>query len=249
MFDVRIDEKYIVYQQGTSEGTQVKYKKGDFWYKKDNQGNEGLCEYLTSHLLRYSSLSESEYTMYEHGLINGSTGCRSRDFLKNPEEELISIYRLYYNETGTDIAKVIAGMNEVEERIRYVVDFVLQSTGLDISDYLSKIITLDRLVLNEDRHLNNIAIIGAMDSFRPAPIFDNGRSLLTANYSINRNLSMEENVKRVVARPFSGSFDVMYDYFGKGFDVDKEAALKWLREEPQSMERDVLIYQIEKLIK
>jgi len=30
-------------------------------------------------------------------------------------------------------------------------------------------------------------------------------------------LPMEENVKRVIARPFSGSHDRIYEYFGKGY--------------------------------
>ena len=33
MFNVEIDDRYIVTQEGTSEGTQKKYKKGDYWYK------------------------------------------------------------------------------------------------------------------------------------------------------------------------------------------------------------------------
>ena len=38
MFDVQIDESYIVEQSGTSEGTRVKYKKDHYWYKLDNRG-------------------------------------------------------------------------------------------------------------------------------------------------------------------------------------------------------------------
>ena len=41
MFSENIGNDYIVIQEGTSEGTQVKYKK-------DNRGNEGRAEYLVS---------------------------------------------------------------------------------------------------------------------------------------------------------------------------------------------------------
>lgn len=34
MFSENIGNDYIVIQEGTSEGTQVKYKKDDYWYKK-----------------------------------------------------------------------------------------------------------------------------------------------------------------------------------------------------------------------
>ena len=40
MFNVEIDDRYIVTQEGTSEGTQIKYKKDDYWYKLDRDGNE-----------------------------------------------------------------------------------------------------------------------------------------------------------------------------------------------------------------
>ena len=135
-------------------------------------------------------------------------------------------------------------MDSMEERIEYVLRFIEQSCGLDVSDYLRKIIMLDMLVLNEDRHLNNLAVIFKEDHFICAPIFDNGVSLLTANQSVNWNFSIEENVKRVIARPFSGSHERMYEYFGKGFSLDCQAAFKWLDEEPESREKEVLEYQL-----
>ena len=66
---------------------------------------------------------------------------------------------------------------------------------------------LDMICLNEDRHLNNLAIIMNGDKFTPAPIFDNGIALLTANQSVNRHFPIADNVKRIVARPFSGSHE------------------------------------------
>ena len=243
MFDVKIDEGYIVQQSGTSEGTQIKYKKDNYWYKLDNKGSEGLCEYLASKLLTFTDLKPSEYIIYEQGHINGRYGCRSLDYL-DEKDEFVTIYRLYYNEFGKNLAKVCSGFDTMEERIRYVVKYVLESTNVDISDYLRKIITLDYLILNEDRHFNNLALICGDNGFKCAPIFDNGMSLLTANQSVNWNFGIEENVKRVVARQFSGSHKKMFEYFGKGFELDSNSALKWLQAEPQSIERDVLIYQL-----
>jgi len=72
----------------------------------------------------------------------------------------------------------------------------------------------------------------------------NGVSLLTANRSVNWHFPIEENVKRVVAKPFSGSFDVMHQYFGDAIAFRIEDAAKSLSAEPQSIERDVLLYQL-----
>lgn len=245
MFEGTISKDYIVTQAGTSEGTQIKYRKEGFWYKKDHRGKEGLAEYLSSRLLTFTSLDEDEYVQYEQGMINGSFGCRSKNFL-GEDEELITFYRLYYNQTGKDLSQVLNHMEEMEERVDYVVEFIKQSCGLHVREYLSKVLTLDMLILNEDRHLNNLAVILKEDKFIPAPIFDNGVSLLTANQSVNWHFSIEENVKRVIARPFSGNHEKMVRYLGKGFDLDFVGAMKWIESEPESRERDVLKYQIEK---
>ncbi|MBE5925021.1 MAG: hypothetical protein E7271_11300 [Lachnospiraceae bacterium] len=244
MFDVQIDESYIVEQSGTSEGTQIKYKKDDYWYKLDSRGREGYCEYLVSKLLTFTNLEPWEYIVYEQGYINGKPGCRSKNYLCG-DDEFITIYRMYYNEFGRNLAKITATMETMEERIDYVTRFVKESTGVDPTEYFRKVFTLDGITLNEDRHFNNLALIYCEGQYRCAPIFDNGVSLLTANQSVNWNFDIKENVKRVVAKPFSGSHRKMYEYFGKGFDVDYKGVIDWLENEPPSKERNVLIYQVE----
>ena len=52
MFHEYLSESDIVVMDGTSEGTQVKYRKGDYWYKEDNRGREGLTEKNRPDLLR-----------------------------------------------------------------------------------------------------------------------------------------------------------------------------------------------------
>ncbi|MDE6627466.1 MAG: hypothetical protein K2K56_14010 [Lachnospiraceae bacterium] len=243
MFREDVEEEYIITQIGTSEGTQIKYKKDGFWYKKDNRGNEGMVEYLVSKLLTFSDMAMDDYVLYEPGYINDIPGCRSKNFLREGEE-LVTVYRLYYNEFGKDLSQVLAGLEKMEDRIEYVLRFVNQSCNLDMRDYLKKVIMLDMIVLNEDRHLNNLAVIFKEEHFVCAPIFDNGVSLLTANQSVNWKFSIEENVKRVIARPFSGSHEKMYQYLGKGFQLDCQKAYKWLDTEPQSKEKEVLEYQL-----
>lgn len=243
MFDETIENDCIVTMEGTSEGTQIKYKKDIYRYKLDHRGKEGLVEYLVSRILTFSSLDKSEYIRYETGLINRKSGCRSKNFLGR-DEELITFYRLYYNIFGKDLSQILSGMDTMEERIEYVIAFIKQSCNLDVRDYLSKVMTVDMLVLNEDRHLNNLAVIMRGDTFVPAPVFDHGVSLLTANESLNWHFSVAENVKRVIARPFCGSHEKMVAYLGKGFSLDANAALDWLETEPDSREKEVLQYQV-----
>ena len=55
MFKEEIGNEYIVMQEDTNEGTQIKYRNNNFWYKKDNKGREGLSEYLVSRFMDFTS--------------------------------------------------------------------------------------------------------------------------------------------------------------------------------------------------
>ncbi len=244
MFREKLSSKYFVSHIGTSEGTQVKYKKGNFWYKEDRHGHEGLVEYLSSKLLTFTDLDKSEYVLYEQGCVNGIPGCRSKDFLLSKGDALVTFYRLYYNEFGRNISEVISNMESMEERIEYVKRFILEICNIDITDYLKKIFTLDMIILNEDRHLNNLVVIFRQDHYECAPIFDNGVSLLTADWNVDPHFTLAENMQRVVAQPFSASHKMMFDYFGAGFSLDFDAAMHWILNEEPSRERDVLEMQL-----
>lgn len=50
MFCENIESQYIVMQEGTSEGTQIKYKKDGYWYKKDSRGKEGKTSAFTGEI-------------------------------------------------------------------------------------------------------------------------------------------------------------------------------------------------------
>ena len=213
-FSETIDQRYVVDINGTSEGTQRKYFKDDYWYKEDREGHEGLVEYLISNFLSFTDLAKDEYVLYEQGFINGRSGCRSKNFLQNGEN-FITFYRLYFSEFGMNMAEVLAKLPNMEERIKYTIDIVYELSGIDVTDYLRKTFTLDLITLNEDRHLNNLGLVGIGDHFRQAPIFDNGKSLLTANVSVNWHFPIEDNVKRVIARPFAGSHRKMFDTLEK----------------------------------
>lgn len=68
--------------------------------------------------------------------------------------------------------------------------------------------------------------------------------IINTNPSINYKLPIEENVKRVIARPFSDSHKRMFEYFGKGFNLDKLGALAWLETEEDSFYKQVLLHQL-----
>lgn len=247
MFDVVIDEKYIVSDSGTSDGTQVKYYYDNYWYKLDRYGGEGLAEYIATIIEKNSSLNSNEYVCYEQGFVNGKPACRSGNFLNSRDESFISLYRLYYNVFGKNLAEVTSAM-ELEERVKYVLDFSKEYTNLDLRRYFANTFAIDRIILNEDRHFNNLGVLLIKDEFKVAPIFDNGKSLLVGNRSYSRYDSVDDKVKKVIARPFSGSHKWQYDYFKEFCDIkfDFSAILKELDMLEQTDEVKTASYQVNK---
>ena len=220
---IEIDDRYLVRDSGTSDGTQEKFFMDNKWYKVDRYGGEGIAEELASILLENSNLPENSYVKYKRVLINNSEGCVSDNFLKKGES-YITLYRLYSNIYGKDMAAVTSRM-DYDDAIDYVLEFCFKNTGLDIREYLANTFALDALILNEDRHFNNMGVIYDGTGFRPAPIFDNGKSLFIGNEGYDPGKTIEENKRVAHAKAFSGSFDLNKEYLEKycsvRFDIDK----------------------------
>lgn len=159
-----ISDEYLVRTSGTSDGTQDKYLKDDYWFKLDRYGGEGLTETAASIILRESGLAPDFFVEYKPCLINGKNGCYSKNFLSE-NESFITFYRLYKNVTGRDLAAVCSKM-DYDDAINYVINFIKEQTNLDIHEYLANTFCLDMLILNEDRHFNNLGIIYDGTSFK-----------------------------------------------------------------------------------
>ena len=208
-----IDDKYLVRTNGTSDGTQDKFFKDNLWFKLDRYGDEGIAETAASLILKESGLASSKFVEYFPCKINGKNGCYSKNFLKD-EESFITFYRLYKNVTGRDLAQVCSKMN-YDDAIEYVINFIKQQTNLDIHEYLANTFALDKIILNEDRHFNNLGIIYNGTGFKPAPIFDNGKSFLVGNQNAINKQTIEEKIKTAYSKNFSPSFIINAKYLEK----------------------------------
>lgn len=241
VFRENIPMDHMILNGGSSDGMQIKYFKNHYWYKTDAFGEEGMIEYLVSGILQFSDLCKKEYVVYDMGFINDKKGCRSRNFLEE-NQVFITFNRLHKNTNGVGMNEAVNRLTKLQDKTDYVVKYINEVCNIDITDYLKKIFTLDYIILNEDRHFNNLGVIFDGDGlYHPAPIFDNGKSLFCGNYSVKDNLSLEENYKRVVCQPFGFSHKKLYDYFGSGFNIDAKSAVLWLGKQPKSRERDILI--------
>ena len=179
-FEIQLTEDYLVDTEGTSDGTQSKYFSDGYWYKTNNEGREDLVEYLTSKMLTFTNLPKDTFVIYERGLLNGSAACRSKTFL-SPDETFTTLERMHNNVTGQPLHEKIRMMN-IDDSVDYVISFFKEIIDLDLSEYFKRVFTVDYITLNEDRHFHNLGVIMSNDGkYRPAPIFDNGKSLLNAN--------------------------------------------------------------------
>lgn len=168
----------------SSKGNQLKWIDKDIWYKADYMGYEGLAEFVTSHLLQYSTLEAEEYVLYELEEIqyknNIFHGVKSMDLLETGWQ-IITLERLFKNLNGQSLSISIWKISDVKERLRFLVNQVERYTGIrNFGIYLAKLFTLDAFFLNEDRHMHNIAILmNEIGEYKLCPIFDHGASLLS----------------------------------------------------------------------
>ena len=208
-----LSDEYLVRTSGTSDGTQDKYYKDGLWFKLDRYGGEGLAETIASLILKESGLAPNLFVEYKPCLINGKNGCYSKNFLKE-NESFITLYRLYKNVTGRDLATVCSKM-DYDDAIEYTVNFIKEHTKLDIREYLANTFYLDMLILNEDRHFNNLGLIFDEKKFHIGPIFDNGKSFLIGNKKAKDCKKLEEKISHAYAKVFSPSFQTNYNYLKK----------------------------------
>lgn len=168
----------------SSKGNQLKWENNGIWYKADYAGYEGLAEYVISNLLMKSTLTEEEFVLYDLELIrynsNVFNGVKSKNFLKE-DWQIITLERLFKQFFGKSLYKSIFFINDISERLLYLVNQVERLTGLkNFGRYINKLFTIDAFFLNEDRHMHNIAVLmNGKGEFAYCPIFDNGAGVLS----------------------------------------------------------------------
>ena len=205
--DVRTSERQ------SSKGNQLKWENNGVWYKADYTGYEGLAEYMISHLLKKSSLNHEEFVLYDLEQIRYKSqiynGAKSLDFLKDGWQ-LITLERLFKNFTGESLYQSIYRIENHENRLEFLVNQVERMTGLrGFGTYMNKLLTIDALFLNEDRHMHNIAVLmNEKGQFAYCPIFDNGAALL-ADTKMDYPMESPVNdlIEQAEAKTFCSDFE------------------------------------------
>lgn len=198
----------------SSKGNQEKWNEDNVWYKLDQFGYEALAEAVTSKILEKSNIeAETPFTFVRYDIkrvnVHNSdrVACVSKNFLK-PNQAIITLNKLISNNLETSLSDKLSRLTSDKKRIQYIVDATKSITGLnDFDKYLTLLFEIDSLILNDDRHLNNIAVIENNGKFNYCPIFDNGAGLLSNTQIYRMDIEPKGIMKAMVASPFLMTFN------------------------------------------
>ncbi|MBO7451530.1 MAG: hypothetical protein J6U54_14285 [Clostridiales bacterium] len=197
----------------SSKGNQEKWFENGRWYKLDQFGYEGLSEtVISSHLSKSNIETDTPFTYvrYSPEKINAHgierSGCSSANFLKEGDS-IITLSRLFKSE-NISLNTTLHKLSSDKKRIAYLAEETAAITGLtEFPRYLTMLFEIDALFLNDDRHLNNIAVIKTPAGYDYCPIFDNGAGLLSNVIDHPLDISPEAFIKTSTARPFNTTFN------------------------------------------
>ena len=206
------DEKIA---ETSSKGNQEKWydQASGRWYKLDQFGYEALAETVISTLLEQSNIETgTPFTFVRYQMerlrVHGRerTGCSSRNFLQ-PGQALITVNRLLSNHLGKPLREKLIHLPSDKKRISYLAETTAELTGLALfPQYLTLLFEVDALFCNDDRHLNNIAVIEQNGKFDCCPIFDNGAGLLSNTQLSQMDILPPALISALRARPFNTTF-------------------------------------------
>ena len=191
---IDIPEKHFVYYQGgSSKGYAKKVLHEGYWYKLSAGTFNAQAEVVASRLAKYTNIGAS--VKYEMCVVNGEYATKSKDFISNMRYETVKgMYAKVYGKSIDGLIQEVSGI----PLLMCVRETVLKYIGLDIMasptlDRLCLLLMFDALVLNDDRHFNNIKFIQtSTGTWELAPAFDFDCSL----YSCVEDLdSLEEYSK------------------------------------------------------
>lgn len=198
----------------SSKGNQEKWfdAEQNRWYKLDLFGYEALAEVVCSALLQHINLAGQglgcavyrmeKLEVHRHLRI----GCSSENFLKDGQA-IVTVAGLLKRGCGPDWQSQLKKQPNLAAKVQWLARQVEQLTGLErFGAYLTLLFELDMLFLNEDRHLNNIAVLRCGESFAYCPLFDFGAGLLSNLRDYPLDVAPKSLLGQTLARPLNCGF-------------------------------------------
>ena len=196
----------------SSKGNQEKWLADGRWYKLDLFGYEGLAETVTSTLLQKTNIEALGFRFVPYRMerlqVHRHTrnGCSSPNFLQ-PGEAILTLADLLWKGIGSDWQRTLARQRSMAAKVRWIVEQTIQLTGLTrFGVYLTLLFEVDMLFGNEDRHMNNIAVLRRGEQFAYCPIFDFGAGLLSNVRDCPMEIETRALLRQLRARPLNTTF-------------------------------------------
>lgn len=199
----------------SSKGNQEKWydEAADRWFKLDQFGYEALSECAVSAMLEFSNIETDtpfrfvRYEMESFFVHNRRrTGCSSRNFLAKGQS-VITLSHLLNRVLDEPLKQKLSRLSSDKKRIGFLAEKTAEFTELEhFPEYLTLIFEIDALFLNDDRHLNNIAVIEENGKYSYCPIFDNGAALLSNTQLSQMDIEPKALISALTARPFGTTF-------------------------------------------
>ena len=168
MTEVTIPESDFILLGGSSRGFAKKALVGNQWYKVSAGAFNAQAEVVASRLASYTNLTD--FVTYEMCRVNSEYATVSDDFICGRRHETLK--GLHARVTGTPIESVSQHLSGVD-LLKYTHKFILSELGYDMLPSLSLLLQFDALVLNEDRHFNNIIfVLNEAGNWEMSPAFD-----------------------------------------------------------------------------
>lgn len=203
VFDVTYSNSYVC--NSSSKGNQAKWKIDSNFIKQDFLGHESIAEVVSSRLA--SCIKDFNYIEYNlcsiiYKEIQYHDCCISKNFLKEGST-LYSLYRLF-EIRDMDIEKELKNFSTDVAILK--IQKVLNLDDRTVED-IGRMLLFDAIILNEDRHFNNICFIRTEEGLALSPVFDNGGSLLSDLKYYPLIYGDFKNIISVKSKPFSTNFN------------------------------------------
>lgn len=198
----------------SSKGNQEKWldEATHTWIKLDQFGYEALAEVISAELLKQSNINKLGFTFATYHMTevtahgHSRTACASDDFLQK-DEIILTLADLLTKGVGAAWQTEIAKQRNLQQKVKWLVEKTVALTGLEnFGQYLTVLFELDMMTLNEDRHLNNIAVLRRGEQFDYCPMFDFGAGMLSNTRDYPIEIDPKALIRQVKARPLNGSF-------------------------------------------
>ena len=175
-------------------------------------GYEGLAETVTSTLLTKTNAEELGFRTVPYRMerleVRRRTrnGCSSPNFLM-PGEAIMTLSQLLWKGVGPDWQAAAGRLPNLRSWVQWIAERAMELTGLDrFGEYLTLLFEIDMLFGNEDRHLNNIAVLRTGESFDYCPLFDFGAGLLSNVRDYSMDIVPKSLMGQLRAQPLGTTF-------------------------------------------